>query len=69
VSHICADAFARRSTRVGTLGVDYVDLPAVHGPIWIPLAETMGALAKVETLAASRHVGVANSTSRCSNRR
>lgn len=43
------------------LGVDYVDLLLVHWPnAAVPLAETMGALARCKTRGLTRHVGVAN---------
>src|SRR5215471_4097661 len=44
-----------------TLGVDQVDLLLVHWPnLKIPLAETMGALARAKQQGLTRHVGVAN---------
>jgi 2,5-diketo-D-gluconate reductase B len=64
VSHeyLHADAFARSvDESLRTLGVDYVDLLLVHWPNKeIPLAETMGALAKAKRQGLARHVGVAN---------
>jgi diketogulonate reductase-like aldo/keto reductase len=64
VSHeyLHADAFARSvDESLETLGVDYVDLLLVHWPNHeIPLAETMGALAKAKRQGLARHVGVAN---------
>jgi len=46
---------------LATLRVDRVDLLLVHWPnAEIPLAETMGALAKVKRQGLTRHVGVAN---------
>ncbi|HEY2137747.1 MAG TPA: aldo/keto reductase, partial [Xanthobacteraceae bacterium] len=43
------------------LGVSYVDLLLVHWPnAQIPLAETMGALARAKQQGLARHVGVAN---------
>ncbi len=44
------------------LGVDYVDLLHVHWPSTdnIPLAETMGALARAKREGKTRHIGVAN---------
>ena len=64
VSHeyLHADDFARSvDESLQTLGVDYVDLLLVHWPnLKIPLAETMGALAKAKRQGLTRHVGVAN---------
>jgi diketogulonate reductase-like aldo/keto reductase len=64
VSHeyLHADAFARSvDESLENLGVDYVDLLLVHWPnLEIPLAETMGALAKSKRQGLARHVGVAN---------
>jgi diketogulonate reductase-like aldo/keto reductase len=64
VSHeyLHADDFARSvDESLKTLGVDYVDLLLVHWPnLKIPLAETMGALAKAKRQGLTRHVGVAN---------
>jgi 2,5-diketo-D-gluconate reductase B len=64
VSHeyLHADDFARSvDESLKTLGVDYVDLLLVHWPnLKIPLAETMGALAKAKQQGLTRHVGVAN---------
>lgn len=64
VSHeyLHADAFARSvDESLERLGVDYVDLLLVHWPnAAIPLAETMGALAKAKRQGLTRHVGVAN---------
>ncbi len=64
VSHeyLHADAFARSVDESLTrLGVDYVDLLLVHWPnAAIPLAETMGALAKAKRQGLTRHIGVAN---------
>jgi 2,5-diketo-D-gluconate reductase B len=46
---------------LANLGVDYVDLLLVHWPnAEIPLAETMGALAKAKRERLTRHIGVAN---------
>jgi 2,5-diketo-D-gluconate reductase B len=64
VSHeyLHADDFARSvDESLQTLGVDYVDFLLVHWPnLKIPLAETMGALAKAKRQGLTRHVGVAN---------
>jgi len=64
VSHeyLHADAFARSvDESLGRLGVDHVDLLLVHWPnAAIPLAETMGALAKAKRQGLTRHIGVAN---------
>jgi 2,5-diketo-D-gluconate reductase B len=64
VSHeyLHAGDFARSvDESLQTLGVDYVDLLLVHWPnLKIPLAETMGALAKAKRQGLTRHVGVAN---------
>ncbi len=64
VSHeyLHADDFARSvDESLANLRVDYVDLLLVHWPnLEIPLAETMGALAKAKRQGLARHVGVAN---------
>lgn len=65
VSHeyLRAAAFARSvDESLKNLQVDYVDLLHVHWPAVenIPLAETMGALAKAKRDGLARHVGVAN---------
>src|SRR4051794_27810297 len=64
VSHeyLRADDFARSvDESLQNLGVDRVDLLLVHWPNKeIPLAETMGALAKAKRDGLARHVGVAN---------
>ena len=65
VSHeyLRADDFARSvDESLENLQVDYVDLLHVHWPTVdnIPLAETMGALAKAKRDGKARHVGVAN---------
>ncbi|MFN7085589.1 MAG: aldo/keto reductase [Burkholderiales bacterium] len=65
VSHefLRADDFARKvDESLKTLQVDYVDMLHVHWPTTdgIPLAETMGALAKARREGKTRHIGVAN---------
>ena len=65
VSHeyLRADDFARSvDESLSNLQVDYVDLLHVHWPTVdnIPLAETMGALAKAKREGKTRHIGVAN---------
>jgi 2,5-diketo-D-gluconate reductase B len=65
VSHeyLRADDFARSvDESLERLQVDYVDLLLVHWPSvdGVPLAETMGALAKARREGKTRHVGVAN---------
>jgi 2,5-diketo-D-gluconate reductase B len=65
VSHeyLRAADFARSvEESLKNLQVDYVDLLHVHwpSPEKIPLAETMGALAKAKRQGLARHVGVAN---------
>jgi 2,5-diketo-D-gluconate reductase B len=66
VSHeyLRADDFARSvDTSLHSLGLDWVDLLLVHWPnAAIPLAETMGALAKAKRDGLTRHIGVANFT-------
>lgn len=65
VSHeyLRADDFARSvDESLKNLQVDYVDMLHVHWPTVdkIPMAETMGALAKAKRQGLARHVGVAN---------
>ena len=65
VSHeyLRADAFARSvDESLQNLQVDYVDMLHVHWPTVdkIPLAETMGALARAKRQGLTRHIGVAN---------
>ena len=65
VSHeyLKADAFARSvDESLKNLQVDYVDMLHVHWPSMekVPLAETMGALAKAKRQGLARHIGVAN---------
>jgi len=50
-------------TSLQQLGVDWIDLLLVHWPNpAIPLAESMGALAKLKRQGIARHIGVANFT-------
>jgi 2,5-diketo-D-gluconate reductase B len=60
--HLRAVDFARSvDESLEHLGVDWVDLLLVHWPnLEIPLAETMGALAKAKRDGLARHIGVAN---------
>ncbi len=65
VSHefLRAGDFVRKvDESLKTLQVDYVDMLHVHWPSTdgIPLAETMGALAKAKREGRTRHIGVAN---------
>ena len=65
VSHeyLRTDAFARSvDESLKNLQVDYVDMLHVHWPTVdkIPLAETMGALARAKREGLTRHIGVAN---------
>lgn len=65
VSHeyLRADDFARSvDESLKNLQVDYVDMLHVHWPTIdkIPMAETMGALAKAKQRGLTRHIGVAN---------
>jgi diketogulonate reductase-like aldo/keto reductase len=65
VSHeyLRADDFARSVDQsLENMQVDYIDLLHVHWPTVdnIPLAETMGALAKAKRQGKTRHIGVAN---------
>jgi 2,5-diketo-D-gluconate reductase B len=60
--HLHAGEF-ERSTQASlqALGLDRVDLLLVHWPAPdMPLAETMGALAKMRRVGLTRHIGVAN---------
>jgi len=65
VSHeyLSADAFAKSvDESLKNMQVDYVDMLHVHWPSMdkVPLAETMGALAKAKRDGLARHIGVAN---------
>jgi diketogulonate reductase-like aldo/keto reductase len=65
VSHeyLRADAFAKSvDESLKNLQVDYVDMLHVHWPSMdkVPLAETMGALARARREGLTRHIGVAN---------
>jgi diketogulonate reductase-like aldo/keto reductase len=59
-----ADDFARSvDTSLKAIGVDYVDLLLIHWPQpKVPMAETLGALAKAKRDRLARHVGVSNFT-------
>ncbi len=59
-----ADDFARSvETSLETTGLDHVDLLLIHWPQPnVPLAETLGALAKAKRDGLARHIGVSNFT-------
>lgn len=58
-----ADFMRSAETSLKALGLDYVDLLLVHWPSrTVPLAETLGALAKAKRQGLARHIGVSNYT-------
>ncbi len=58
-----ADFLNSAETSLKALGLDYVDLLLVHWPQPnVPLAETLGALAKAKRRGLTRHIGVSNYT-------
>jgi len=58
-----ADFLRSAETSLKALGLDYVDLLLVHWPQpRVPLAETLGALAKAKRRGLTRHIGVSNYT-------
>jgi diketogulonate reductase-like aldo/keto reductase len=58
-----ADFLRSAETSLKALGLDYVDLLLVHWPQpRVPLAETLGALAKAKRQGLTRHIGVSNYT-------
>lgn len=61
--HLRARDFARKvDESLKALQVDYVDMLHVHWPTMdgVPMAETMGALARAKREGKTRHIGVAN---------
>ncbi len=62
--HARADDFARSvEMSLTTLGLDHVDLLLIHWPQpTVPLAETVGALAKAKQDGLTRHIGLSNFT-------
>lgn len=59
-----ADDFARSvETSLKSMGLDYVDMLLIHWPQpRVPLAETVGALAKAKRQGLARNIGVSNFT-------
>ena len=58
-----ADFLRSAETSLKALGLDYVDLLLVHWPQpKVPMAETLGALAKAKRSGLTRHIGVSNYT-------
>jgi 2,5-diketo-D-gluconate reductase B len=58
-----ADFLRSAETSLKALGVDHVDLLLIHWPQpKVPLAETIGALAKAKRQGLTRHIGVSNFT-------
>jgi 2,5-diketo-D-gluconate reductase B len=57
------DFLRSAETSLKALGTDYVDLLLIHWPQpKVPLAETIGALAKAKRQGLTRHIGVSNFT-------
>jgi diketogulonate reductase-like aldo/keto reductase len=58
-----ADFLRSVETSLKAIGIDYVDLLLIHWPQpKVPLAETVGALAKAKRTGMARHIGVSNFT-------